>query len=81
MSVYLIEGTFKFRCDTEAEATQLIKEAKENGFYVVKKTTNEIKNTKSKGEIIDEWRRVVITQEFTSEKEPTRQVSVSYEED
>ena len=79
MSVYLIKTTEQYRCDTQAEALQLINEAKENGQYTVVKTTNEIKTKKVKGEIEDEWRRVTITKEFTSEKEPIEQVYISYE--
>lgn len=81
MSRYLIKVTEQYRCDTEAEAVNLINEAKQNGQYTVTKSSSEIKTQKQKGEIVDEWRRVLITKEFTSEKEPTEQISVSYEED
>ena len=81
MSCYLIKVTEQYRCDTEAEAEVLINEAKENGQYTVVKSSSEIKTTKSKGEVIDEWRRVLITKEFTSEKEPTEQITVVYGED
>ena len=78
MSRYLIKVTEQYRCDTEAEV--LINEAKESGQYTVVKSSSEIKTTKAKGEVVDEWRRVLITKEFTSEKEPAEQVVVSYEE-
>lgn len=81
MSCYLIKVTEQYRCDTEAEAEVLINEAKESGQYTVVKSSSEIKTTKSKGEVIDEWRRVLITKEFTSEKEPTEQITVVYGED
>lgn len=81
MSRYLIKVTEQYRCDTEAEAVNLINEAKQNGQYTVTKSSSEIKTQKQKGEIVDEWRRVLITKEFTSEKEPAEQISVSYEED
>ena len=81
MSCYLIKVTEQYRCDTEAEAEVLINEAKESGQYTVVMSSSEIKTTKSKGEVIDEWRRVLITKEFTSEKEPTEQITVVYGED
>ena len=81
MSRYLIKVTEQYRCDTEAEAEALINEAKENNQYTVIKTSSEMKTTKAKGEVVDEWRRVLITKEFTSEKEPSEQIIVSYEED
>ena len=80
MSCYLIKVVEQYRCDTEAEAEALINAAKEDGQYTVVKSSSEIKTTKSKGEIIDEWRRVLITKDFTSEKEPTEQIVISYEE-
>lgn len=81
MSRYLIKVTEQYRCDTEAEAEALINEAKENKQYTVIKTSSEMKTTKAKGEVVDEWRRVLITKEFTSEKEPSEQIIISYEED
>lgn len=81
MSVYLIKVTEQYRCDSEAEATKIINEAKQNGQYTVIKTSSEIKNTKAKGEIVDEWRRVLITKEFTNEKEPMFHILPDYAED
>lgn len=81
MSRYLIKVTEQYRCDTEAEAEALINEAKENKQYTVIKTSSEMKTTKAKGEVVDEWRRVLITKEFTSEKEPSEQIIISYKED
>ena len=78
MSTYLIKVTQQYRCDTEGEAVQLINEAKESHQYTVVKSSSEIKATKQKGEIVDEWRRVLITKEFTSEKEPLDQIQISY---
>lgn len=81
MSSYLIKVTEQYRCDSETEAKNLIDEAKQNHQYTVTKSSSEIKTTKQKGEIVDEWRRVLITKEFTSEKEPDAQVKPTYAED
>ena len=79
MAKYLIKTTEIYRCDTEAEANELIKEAKQSLVYSVIKTSSEIRTTKQKGEIVDEWRRVTITKAFTEEKEPAETVYVSYD--
>lgn len=81
MSSYLIKVTEQYRCDTEAEAKNLIEEAKQNFQYTVIKSSNEIKTLKSKGEVVDEWRRVTITKSFTSEKEPDSQLKPEYVEE
>jgi len=70
MSRYLIKVTEQYRCDLEQEAMKLIEEAKKSSQYTVTKSSNEIKTQKKNGEIIDEWRRVIITKEFCQEKEP-----------
>ena len=38
MSRYLIKVTEQYRCDTEAEAVNLINEAKQDGQYTVTKS-------------------------------------------
>lgn len=81
MSTYLIKVTEQYRCDTEAESKELIEEAKQSHQYTVVKSSSEIKTLKQKGEIVDEWRRVTITKEFTSEKDPIAQILPSYGED
>ncbi len=78
MAKYLIKTTEIYRCDTEKEANELIKQAKESSVYSVIKTSSEIRTVKQKGEIIDEWRRVTVTKAFTEEKEPAETVYVSY---
>ncbi len=81
MSSYLIKVTEQYRCDSEAEAKNLIDEAKRNNQYTVTKSSSEIKTMKQKGEIVDEWRRVLITKEFNQEKEPISDVMPRYEEE
>lgn len=67
---YLIKVTEQYRCDTEDEARNLIEDAKGSNQYSVVKSSSEIKTVKQKGEIIDEYRRVIIVKEFTMEREP-----------
>lgn len=81
MSSYLIKVTEQYRCDTEDEARSLIDEAKRSHQYTVTKSSSEIKTVKQKGEVIDEYRRVMITKSFTSEREPDYQITPEYTEE
>ena len=74
---YLISTVETYRLDTEAEADVLIEEAKSEGS--LNKYSCVERFRKSKGEIIDSWYKVTLTKTFTDEKEPDRNVSVSYE--
>ncbi len=81
MSKYLTRVIETYRCDSEEEAKRLIEESKGSHQYSVIKSTDEIKNTKQKGEIVDEWHRVTITKDFNNEKEPMIQFVAKYEEE
>lgn len=78
MSTYLIKTIEQHRCDTPEEAKALIEEAKRNYLCTLIKYSNENKGQKQKGEIVDEWQRVILTKEFTSEKDPEVQIFVHY---
>ena len=80
MAKYLIRTTEVYRCDSEHEAVDLIEASKKDPNYTVTKSSSEIKNSKLKGEIVDEWRRVTITKDFTSEKEPDVSIKITYGE-
>lgn len=73
---YLITATETYRVDTEPEADALIEEAKAEGLN---KYSCTYKEAKQKGEVVDSWYRVVLTKNFTEEKNPDRTVTVSYE--
>lgn len=75
---YLLEVTENYRVDTDAEAKQLIEDAK-GGNALVKKSTSQYKERKQKGEVVDAWYKVTIVKVFTDEKEPNTQVDISYD--
>ena len=79
MSRYLIKVDETYRADTESEAATLINEAKADNSFTLSKYTSVQRQTKQKGEIIDEWYRVTLTKVFDSEKEPTGCTTVSYD--
>lgn len=79
MSKFLIKTTEQYRCDSENEAKQLIENAKSNKNYTLGKYSSEYKCTKAKGEIVDDWYRVILVKTFTEEKEPSSTVSVEYD--
>lgn len=67
---YLIKTTEQYRISSEEEAINFINEEKKSNKYTVSKYSSELKTTKQKGEVVDEWYRVIITKEFSEEKEP-----------
>lgn len=76
---YLISTTEIYRVDTEAEATELINEAKNNPNFILAKYSTTKKERKSKGDIVDEWYNVNLVKKFTDEKEPEGCMTVHYE--
>lgn len=77
--IYLIKTTETYRTSTEEEAKKLIEKAKYE--YEVVKSVIENRQQKSKGEIVDEWKRVTITKVFCDEKEPEGRLMPNYTED
>jgi len=70
MAKYLVRRIETYRVDTEAEAKAFIEEQRRNPEYTLTKYSNEYKERKSKGELIDSWYRVTLTKDFNEEKEP-----------
>lgn len=75
---YLTDVTEVYRVDSEAEADQLLETAKASG--VLNKYSRVYKEKKQKGEVIDSWYKVTLNKKFTDEKDPDRQMTISYEE-
>lgn len=75
---YLIKTVETYRVASEKEAKELIEAAKTDKNYNLSKYSSEYKCAKAKGEVIDEWFRVTLTKEFTSEKEPDSCTVISY---
>lgn len=76
---YLITTTEVYRVDTEAEAQELINEAKQDKYFTLSKYTSEYKERKAKGEVIDDYYKVSLTKTFSDIKEPGLQITISYE--
>ena len=79
MSKYLIQTTEVYRADTEIEAQEIIGAAKAAAEYTLTKYSNEKKEVKKGGEVVDEYHKVQLTKVFTDIKEPDTQVEVIYE--
>lgn len=75
---YLVKTTEVYRLDSESSAKAFIEEQKKNGSYEIIKYSSELRQTKVKGEIADEWYRVTIVKSFNNEKEPTEEITVHY---
>lgn len=78
---YLIKTVETYRVANEAEAKQLIEESKVDRNFTLSKYSSEYKNAKAKGEIVDEWYRVILTKDFTPEREPDCTTTVNYNVD
>lgn len=74
---YLIKTTEQHRCGSEEEAKELIQKAKDSGTLI--KYSSELKEIKSKGEVIDAYYRITLVKQFTNEREPEDQIYVKYE--
>lgn len=75
---YLVKSVETYRVANEAEAKKLIEEAKVDRAYTLSKYSSEYKCSKAKGEIVEEWYRVILTKDFNLEKEPDTYVDVTY---
>ena len=78
MAKYLISTTEVYRVDTETEVEEIIEKAKEQSSYKPPKHSAEYKERKAKGEVVDAWWKVSITNYFTEEKEPFGATTVGY---
>jgi hypothetical protein len=75
---YLLETTEIYRVDKEAEAKELIENAKNGKAYLLKKYSSQYKERKQKGEVVDAYWKLSITKQFTDEKEPEFQTEIQY---
>ena len=75
---YLIKTVETYRVANEAEAKQLIESAKSDRSYTLSKYSSEYKCSKAKGEVVDEWYRVILTKDFCNEREPDTTAIVTY---
>ena len=75
---YLVRSVETYRVENETEAKKAIEEAKADKNYTLSKYSSEYKCTKSKGEVVDEWYRVILTKDFNVEKEPDTYVDITY---
>ena len=76
---YLLKTQEVYRVEDEIAAKQLIEEAKSDGAGVLTKYSCDYHERKAKGEVVDSWYRVTLTRQFTDEKEPEGETTISYE--
>ena len=75
----LLNDVHTYRVDTVVEVEQLHQELKENPAFTLASFSYKTKYIKEKGNIVDEYQLVTAKIVFTDEKEPTADVTVSYE--
>ena len=78
MSKYLIKVDETYRVDSEAEAIELINEARADHKFTLANHASTQRQTKQKGESVDEWFRVTLTKVFDEEKEPIGNTTITY---
>lgn len=78
MAKYLINTVETYRVDNETEVQQILENAKADHKYELIKYNCAQKDIKVKGEIVDSYFKLSLTKSFTSEKEPERQVEITY---
>ena len=78
MAKYLITTTETYRVDTEEEVEAVLEEAKNDPNYILVKYSSAYKEKKAQGEVVDQWYRLTLTKTFTDEKEPDRDVQITY---
>lgn len=81
MSKFLVSTVETYRVDSDEEAKNLIEEAKKSSMFELGKYSSEYKTRSTKGEIIDEYYKVVLTKTFNDIKEPDRHIKVDYDVD
>ena len=79
MAKYLVSTVETYRVDNENEATQTIEQAKKDSSYTLGKYTNEKKERKLKGEIVDEYWKLTLTKIFNDIKDPDSIINIEYE--
>jgi len=78
MAKYLISTVETYRVDSEPEVNQILEEAKTNKQYELQRYNCTQKEVKVKGEVVDAYYKLSLTKIFTNEKEPDRQVEITY---
>lgn len=73
---YLVSTVETYRVETETEAATLINDAKHSDVFTLAKYSSELKQKKSKGEVVEEWYRVTLAKDFNDEKETEFNTSV-----
>lgn len=76
--MFLVKTVETYRVNSEAEVKRIIEDAKNDGRFELIKYEATKKQKKAKGEVIDEWTRVVLHKGFNEEAEPTSTIDVIY---
>ncbi len=76
---FLLTTTEVYRFNDEPSAVKFIEDEKTKPGYTVIKSAVDYKERKQKGEVIDFWWKVTLVKKFNDEKEPERDVDVTYD--
>ena len=73
---YLIKTKETYRIDSENEVKNYLEELRQDARFTVDSYTSKKKQTKQKGEIIDEYILFSVTKNFNIEKEPDSEIEI-----
>ena len=75
---YLIKTKETYRIDSENEVKNYLEELRQDARFTIDSYTSKKKQTKQKGEIIDEYILFSVTKNFNIEKEPDSEIEIEY---
>lgn len=75
---YLIKTKETYRIDSENEVKNYLEELRQDARFTVDSYTSKKKQTKQKGEIVDEYILFSVTKNFNIEKEPDSEIEIEY---
>jgi hypothetical protein len=78
MAKYLITTTETYRVDSEEAVEAILEDAKNDSNYTLVKYSSTYKEKREKGDVVDYWYRLTLTKAFTEEKDPDRDVQITY---
>ena len=76
---YLTSVVETYRLPNDDAVKVFLEELKRDPAFTIIKYSSTKKETKQKGEVVDEWVRFTVTKAFNNEKEPESIITINYE--
>ena len=76
---YLTSVVETYRLPNDEAVKVFLEELKRDPAFTITKYSSTKKETKQKGEVVDDWVRFTVTKAFNNEKEPDSVITINYE--